>query len=381
MTGKRGSRSHVGPPLVLPDGHRVWILTDGSDFFSALEEGIRRASAYILIETYIISGDETGWRVARALVDASRRGVEVCLLYDGMGSFGLDPYFQQYLINNQVKVAVYHPISFRGRRWPWSRRNHRKSLVCDGRVGIVGGMNIAAEYDSTERGGAQWRDTSMQIEGPAVTSLDESFRLIWKRSKGERIEHRPPGKPGQTAGAHVRFMYNYLRAERAEIRRAYLTALDQSQRSVRICAAYFVPDRRLRRALRRAAKRGVQVEVIVAANTDVFIAALAARSYYSRLLASGVRLFEWHERVLHAKTAVVDGRWSTIGSSNLDYFSAFRNLEVNAVVVDDAFGRAMEAQFRLDRMKSQAITVEMWKTRPWTQRLFDWFFHQLARGY
>jgi cardiolipin synthase len=377
---RRRRRPRGQPPLTA--GHRVEVLTDGGDFFGALEPAIAAARTYAFLETYILASDETGWRVARTLAETAKRGVEVCVLYDGFGSLELDPYFAQYLENAGVKTCVYRPLTALGKASPWSRRNHRKSVVIDGGIGIVGGMNIAAEYDAPERGGAHWRDTSVWVEGPAVGDLEASFRRIWEESQGSSIRSSPRRSPPLEGGeVRARFTHNFLRKERAEIRAVYLEAVRGAQRSIRICNAYFVPHRKFRAALRAAAKRGVQVEIITAGNTDVALARLASRSYYPKLLKAGIRIFEWHERVLHAKTAVVDGGWSTIGSANLDYFSSFMNLEVNAVLESKRIGEEMEKQFLADRSRSTEITLQTWKTRPWYQRLFDWLFHQLARGY
>lgn len=365
--------------------HRLRLLNDGA-FFEAFERAVASARRRISVETYILASDETGWRVAADLVEAARRGVEVRLCYDGVGSLELDPNLLRYLHGAGVRTAAYRPLSLSRRTWPWSRRNHRKSLIVDGWLGIVGGMNIAADYDAVERGGAGWRDTSIEVAGPAVLELEESFAEVWRRAGGERFQPSalvpdPGPTPEERDAPEVRFTHNFLRRQRAEIHRSYLRRIRAARTRIRIVNAYFVPDRRLRAEITGAARRGVDVEIITAGNTDVPLARLASRSYYPVLLKAGVKLYEWNERVLHAKTAVIDGAWSTVGSSNLDYFSSFRNLEVNAVVSSSSFGEQMERQFAEDRDRSTAVTMAWWKTRPAAERLFDFCFRQLARGY
>ncbi len=363
----RGFSRKVSP---FQPGHRVELLVDGGPFFDRFVAAIEAAEHYVLIESYIVAADETGWRVANALAERARAGVEVAVMYDGYGSITLDEDYGQF-----------RPLSLSKRIWPWSQRNHRKILVVDGRVGIVGGMNIASEYDSVDRGGEGWRDTAVCVEGPAVKHLEQMFRLLWRHEKAERLTSTPLAPPEYPDGEEVRFLGNYARRDRAFIRRAYLLAITSAKSSVRIMNAYFIPDRVIRAALVRAAKRGVLVEVIVGGSTDVKPALYATRALYSKFLKAGVRIYEWRDKVLHAKTAVIDGEWSTVGSSNLDYLSSFRNLEVNAGIAGRRVGTVMEQQFEADRVRSQRIDLQLWRARPISWRFFEWFFRVVARTY
>ena len=367
------------PPL--SEGHELTLLVDGAAFFDAVESCIAAAEHYLFLETYILGSDETGWRVAGRLVEATQRGVVVSVLYDRFGSSELNPDLLEYLDQHGVLIQPFAAGSFIEKWWPLARHNHRKSVVRDGEVGIVGGMNIAAEYDAIEHGGGGWRDTAVCIRGPAVAALERSFREIWGRSGGPALPPSAPPAEPVPGGDSVRFTHNFLRKERAEIRRAYLDMIRAARRRVRICNAYFIPDRGLVKALVDAARRGVEVELIVAGKSDVPLVHMAARSFYPRLLARGVRVYEWHDCVLHAKTAVIDGELSTVGSSNLDYFSSFKNLEVNAVIASSRFGAQMDAQFEADVARSRAVTRIYLRQRSFLQSVFDRVFRYIIRGY
>jgi cardiolipin synthase len=361
-------------PLPFVAGNRVALLVDGGAFFKAVDEAIASAQRTVFVETYILRADKTGWRVANALADRARAGVECALVYDAYGSLGLDSALIDFLREAGVKTLDYRPISpFRG-IWPWRKRIHRKSVIVDARIGIVGGQNICDDYAAVEDGGKGWRDTSVRVEGPAVVQLEAMFRRLWAESRGQELTTSSHTPEAYAEGHQVRFLGNFARRDRAFIRKAYILAILGAERRIRICNAYFVPDRVLTRALIRAARRGVRVEIIIGAATDVTAVLHMSRGLYSRLLLNGIKVYEWHDRILHAKTAVIDGEWSTIGSSNLDNLSSFRNLEVNATILGERIGGALDDQFEIDRARSTAILPELWARRPWVQRIIEWFF-------
>lgn len=356
-------------------GNRVEVLMDGGPFFGRILEAIESARRYVFLESYIVVADRTGWRVARALAARAKQGVEVAFIIDAYGSLTLDPEYTSFLRGAGVKVLNFRPIFRSTQKLPfWRKRNHRKVLIVDGDVGIVGGMNISDDYAAIEDGGEGWHDCAVRIQGPAVASLEAMFRRIWRESSSEDLIS--VFRPGESypEGDQVRFLANFGRRDRAFVRRAYLLAFLAAEKTIRIMNAYFVPDRVLLRALARAVKRGVKVEVIVAAATDIKSVFFATRSLYSKMLKSGIDLYEWEERVLHAKIAVVDGTWSTIGSSNLDYFSSFRNLEVNAGILGERVGGELDDQFQVDRARSKKIAYSEWKKRPFWMKVVDWFF-------
>ena len=372
-------RTRRGRPFLL--GHQVELLVDGGPFYRSILADIAAARRYVFLETYILRSDETGWRVARALAERAQAGVEVALCYDAFGSDGLSGEFVRFLDEAGVLRLPFRPVSFWKWSWPWSRRNHRKVVLVDGQVATVGGTNIANEYAAEAQGGHGWRDTSVRIEGPAVTQVDRMFRSRWRREGGAPLQSERAAAPAASGGLLVRFFANFARGERAMIRRAYLVAIMGAQKSIRITNAYFFPDRTLRRALVLAARRGVLVELIVAGKSDVKPSVYAARSLYTRFLKAGVKIYEWHERVLHAKTAVVDGEWSTIGSSNLDPFSSFVNLEINAGIFSRRIGEAMVAQFEEDRARCHPVEAEAWGRRSLFERLLELTFRWVTKRY
>lgn len=361
-------------PLPFVPGNRVTCLVDGGPFFSGIEEAIRSAARTVFVETYILRADKTGWRIANALIERSKAGVEVALCFDSYGSLGLDRALIDALNAAGVKTLEFRPISPLRGIWPWRKRIHRKSVIVDARIGIVGGQNICDDYAAIEDGGKGWRDTSVRVEGPAVVQLEAMFRRMWAEAKGAELTTASHAAEPFPEGHQVRFLGNFARRDRAFIRKAYVLAILGAEKSIRICNAYFVPDRVLTRALIRAAKRGVKTEIIIGAATDITAVLHMSRGLYSRLLFNGIKVYEWHDRILHAKTAVIDGEWSTVGSSNLDNLSSFRNLEVNATILGERVGGALDDQFELDRARSHPILPESWAKRPWVQRVIEWFF-------
>ncbi len=360
--------------------HEVSLLRDGAQAYPAMLEAIGAARSTICLETYIFREDTTGLRFADALCERAQAGVEVNLLYDDWGSSISDALLARMHLSG-VRTLAFRPVRFSGRLTPviarLKRRNHRKSLVVDGEVGFTGGLNISDDYAAVSDGGQGWRDTHVRIRGPAVHELERLFLATWREHKGAKLtESRYVRQPEPSDGL-VRIIGNDFREDRKDIRRAYVTAIHRAKRRIHLTHAYFVPPARVIRALQKAARRGVEVSVILAATTDVKLVLYAARGLYGKLLKSGVRVFEWRGRVLHAKTAVVDGKWATIGSANLDALSLRQNLEVNAVFEDERFGAAVEAMFTEDLYQCDQMTLERWKARPWYERLLTWIAYQL----
>ena len=256
------------------------------------------------------------------------------------------------------------------------RRNHRKSLIVDGKVGFTGGLNISDDYAAVEDGGKGWRDTHVRIEGPAAADLERLFLETWRSYKGAALDERRyvrPRLPPAGCGSRQR-----LRADRKDIRKAYVTAMVGAAEHL-LTHAYFLPPAKVVRALTRAARNKVRVAVILAASTDVNPVLWAARGLYGRLLQAGVEVYEWEGRMLHAKTAVVDTTWATVGSANLDSLSLRQNLEVNAVFEDPKFAAAVERMFEEDLTHCRRITAEWMSERPLAEQLLSWFAFQFRR--
>lgn len=362
--------------------HRLALLRDGEQAFPAMLEAIRGARSTICLETYILRSDSTGERFADALIERARAGVEVNLLYDAWGSAVSREYLRR-LRNAGVRTLAYHPVVFDGRvGWMINRlirRNHRKTLVVDQWIGFTGGLNLADDYAPSSDGGKGWRDTHVRLEGPAVAELSRHFLDVWRREGGAALSEARYHVDLSPSDPLVRIVRNGARLDRKRIRDAYLNAIHGARERIRITNSYFIPTSRVFRALKGAARRGVRVELILAGTTDVPSTRWAAQSYYGPLLKAGVRIFEWHGRVLHAKTAVVDGIEGTVGSTNLDTLSLRYNLEINLAFRDEAFAADLERMFEEDLEFCVEIHPDDWRQRPWLHRLVSWFVSLFRR--
>lgn len=369
----------AGSPLLV--GNRVVLLQDGPATFRAMLAAIRGARDHIHMETYIIEDDEVGRSFADALIEMQVAGVQVTLMYDSVGSLGTPATFFKRLVAAGVRVAEFNPINplTAGPGWEVNQRDHRKMLVVDGRVAFVGGINISSVYSSASPrarsanrrpGAPPWRDTHLQLEGPVVAEFQKLFLASWEKQKGEALAPREFFPPPAIAGREVvRAIGSSPDQPFSLMYATLLSALGSAETSVRVTNAYFVPDPQLLDALIDAAGRGVDVKVIVPGSTDSALVFHAGRRSYARLLAGGVKLYERRGALLHAKTALIDGIWSTVGSTNLDWRSFLHNDEVNAVVLGHEFGAQMQAVFAADLAASDAITMESWAQRPLTDRL------------
>jgi cardiolipin synthase len=356
--------------------HRVTLLRDGEHAYPAMLDAIARAKRYVCLETYILRSDKTGERFANVLVERAHAGVEVSVLYDAWGS-SLSVAYVERMREAGVRMTAFHPLHFSGPRREafakMTRRDHKKTLVVDGEVGFTGGLNISDDYAPKELGGRGWRDTHVRLEGPAALELEYFFMRTWRRGKGEPFDEPRYGSHGRRPDPQVHIVSNDLRHGRTAIRDMYRSAITGAKERIFITNAYFLPTIRLLMNLVRAARSGVDVRIIVAGTTDITAVLLASRALYRRLLNAGARIFEWKGRVLHAKTAVIDRRWCTVGSSNLDYQSLRHNLEVNAIIEDERFASALEDMFEDDLAHCEEIQKDAWEAarRPW-DRAASW---------
>lgn len=366
-------------------GNAVRLLDDA---LPTMLEAIESAKRQIALEMYWFASDKTGVEFASALAKKAEAGVEVNVLYDAVGSVGTDAAMWAEMRARGVRVVEFHPVApWRTRfKWSWltwNRRDHRKILVVDGRVGFTGGVNLCDEAASVAAGGHGWRDAMVEITGPIGHQLGHLFAATWRRSGGGPLRDPPvpapipDGAPNVVRG--VRLLRSGWMGRRRAIRRQYLHRIYASRGFVHLTNPYFVPDRAVVRALVRAARRGVDVRILLPAESDVPITRYAARAVYGRLLRAGVHVHEYAGRVLHAKTAVIDGRWSTVGSYNLDYRSWKLNLEVNAVIVDDAFGTKMEDAFQRDLKQAPEVDAGAFRMRSLSDRLFERIAYALRR--
>lgn len=360
--------------------NRVALLKDGYQTFPAMMQAAREAKSTLCIETYILRDDAVGNALAEVLIQRAYAGVEVNLMYDGWGADVSDAYVLRLKLAG-VRLLHFQPVKLLGPigrlLGRLRRRNHRKAMIVDGRVAFTGGLNLSSDYAATEDGGHGWRDTHVRVEGPAAVQLEQMFLDTWRRHRGPKLDEARYRRGEQPHDPHVRFIGNEFARDRKDIRVAYMQAFNAAKRRIFVTNSYFMPPSRVLRALTKAARRGVDVTLILAGATDVPLVMLATRGLYPKLLRAGVRVFEWKGRVLHAKTAVVDGRWSTIGSTNLDMLSLRQNLEVNAVIIDDQFGGAMEQLFSADLFQCQEITRELMRERSVLDVFLSWLAYQV----
>jgi cardiolipin synthase A/B len=357
-------------------GNACQLLRDGVEAYPAMLEAIRRARRYVRLETYMFITDAVGELFGQALAEAAERGVHVKVLYDAVGSWTSRRGFFESLRQRGVDIRPFKPFSLsRGLRH-LLQRDHRKILVVDGEVAFVGGVNISAHWAPVGQGqGAGWRDDVLRIEGPAVRELERRFLASWRMTLQDRLDRlrhpvhrlRRMRRPGPPRGE----VCLSVLSSRRSIHRAYLHAIARARRSVLIAAAYFVPDRRMVAVLREAAQRGVEVHLLLNARSDHPFLEHCTRAFYEKLLSAGVRIFEWQRGVLHAKTAVVDGVWGTIGSFNLERLSLAFNHEVNAVFADPRLGRAVEESFRGDCGSCREVSLAEFRRRPLWQKVLE----------
>jgi cardiolipin synthase len=357
------------PQRGLTEGNTVGILEDGAQTYQAMFDAIRSAKESVALVTYIFSSDLTGRRFAEALCDKAKEGVKVLVTYDAVGSFASSRDIFDAMRQAGVYLLEFNPIRFM-RLSRFTRRNHRKILIVDGWWAIAGGSNISNDYSPLEWGGGNYRDTNIEIKGPAARELLKLFLNTW-RDEGAPDLGQTVLVPWeeQTGPCTVKVLGTKLFTDRHRIRQAYLTAIRNAARSIYITNAYFVPVRSIQRALIQARARGLDVRLLLSGRSDVPLVCWAGRAFYQRLLDAGIRIFEYQDRVMHAKTATIDGSWTTIGSYNLDRMSYFRNLEVNVIVFAESVARKMEEMFIKDLAKAVEIMPVEWRKRPFSWRL------------
>jgi cardiolipin synthase len=373
-------------PLVA--GNRVKLLIDGPRTYEAVLAAIEAARDHIHIETYIFADDEVGQRFSQALIRKGEQGVKVRIIYDAVGSLESSGTFFEQLAARGIETVAFQPLT-PSKLWKVNNRDHRKLIVIDGAVAFTGGINISSTYESAstsrpgpEAGVAQgWRDTHVEIRGPVVKQLQALFLETWTRL-GRQVDPAAPGlyPPLVETGDDLVQVVPSEGGDDSEFRiyEAYLTAIRKARDRIWISMAYFAPNRELREALVAAPGRGVDVRIIVPGFTDSGAIYHASRATYGELLEAGVQIYEHKEALLHAKTAVIDGVWSTVGSCNIDPRSFVHNNELNAVIVDGEFGRSMQRMFKNDLENSERIDPETWKDRPASERAKEFFSSLVA---
>ena len=377
----RALAHYAEEPRALVAGNSVRFLRNGAEAFPAWIAAIDAAKSRVSLEMYIFSDDAIGRRFAEALSRAAQRGVDVRVLYDFVGCRETPAVFFQRMRGFGVHVVGYHKYRlWRPRIWSLMRRNHRKTLVCDGRFGFTGGINITNEWVSLAEGGGGWLDAAVAIEGPAVAAIEATFLRTWNRRAPKRMRLDPDRLPSPAiAGAvPLAVISNGERRDRFAIRRAALHAIRESRQRVLMANPYFVPDRGVLRALQAASRRGVDVRLLVPLASDSRVLDFATRAILPQLLAAAARVFR-SPVVTHTKALMVDDAFVSIGSYNFDHRSLAYNLELVVNVIDPATAAEVGTMLVSDMAASEELTGPAFAKRGWLVRIIERLAYSLRR--
>lgn len=355
---------HSELPEVLVENNQIRVFSYGADLYEAMLEAISSAQERIFIESFIWKGDEVGEEFKRRLIEKARQGVDVYVIFDEFGNFVVPEAFKQF--PPEVHTLRFRPIN---RIWQAldPRRyalDHRKILVVDDRIGFVGGYNIGELYAE------HWRDTHIRIAGPAAVDLANSFCNFWNAHapRAEKVNFQFKLRFDPTISLRDN---NALRLT-FPIRDMYIGAIDRAQKHILLTNAYFIPDHVLLESLLDAAKRGVEVHLLIPWTSNHILADWAARGYFRICLEAGVHIWGYRNAMVHAKTCTIDDEWSTIGTANLDRLSAVGNYELNVEIYSQNLARQMRALFEKDQSNAIEVTAERWMRRPWYVKVSEW---------
>jgi len=362
------------------DDDEVCLLRDGREAYPAMLAAIAAAKTEVLLEMYWVSPDAVGLRFLDALSERARAGVRVRVIYDAVGSLSITPGFWASLVRAGGEVVPFHaifPIRNTLTLDVLERRDHRKMLVVDSHIGFIGGINLSRQWLPKEEGGDGWRDDMIGVRGEVAHELRALFFDTWRRAT---LSPSPTDlRPVRRRRSRRVFLLANPWRKRRDVRREYLRRIYFAKSRIDIANPYFVPNRSVRGALGHAAERGVRVRVLVPERGDVRIVQFAVEAFFEQLLKRTIEIYVMPDRVLHAKTAIIDDSFATIGSYNLDERSWRKNMEVNLAVEDEAFARHVRAWFDEDCRSARRIDLDEWRGRPATRRALEWIAYGLRR--
>ncbi|WP_323791476.1 phospholipase D-like domain-containing protein [Nocardioides sp.] len=377
---KRGKKPVAFPttaPTTVEVGEgTITTYTYGRDLYDDMIAAIEGAKRQVLFETYIWKGDRTGERFKRALAEAAERGVEVYCIYDGFANLVVSPVFKRFPATMKVLKFPLYAAGWRFFDLRGYGRDHRKILVVDDTVGFVGGYNIGDAYET------EWRDTHVRITGPGVWDLKRAFADFWNLHRRRRLRHSERPLLLETAStweSKIRVQRNVPRLWMFPIRAMYLEAINRSSRNVWMTQAYFLPDQDFVDALKDAARRGVDVRLLLPLKSNHIVADWVSRGYFSQLLDAGVKILRFKGAMVHAKTATVDGTWSTVGTANIDRLSLQGNYEINLEVIDPGLAATLEKIFLTDETNCAPLTRYEWEARDLHRKFTESFLRPLGR--
>lgn len=373
----QGSVIHLSAALtgMLPTaGNSVDLLTENEYAFHKIEQAIEEAKLSIWAEYYIISNDETGHHFLELLVKKAKQGIDVLLLYDAIGSLRIDAKRLSDIKSAGGKVETFLPVNPLKRRWSVHLRNHRKIIIIDGQVGFTGGMNMGNEYSGRKwkkKPETYFRDTHLELRGPAVSDLMQIFTEDWTFATGDTLDCKRAEDTNEQGASIVTVVPSGPDQKYNASRLVYFAGITSAQHHCYISTPYFIPDEATTQALISAAARGVDIRILLPEQSDIAIVGPAARSYYPILIGAGVRIFEYRPSMLHAKSLAVDGIWGIVGSANADIRSFRLNFELGVIITDKIFTQNLEERFFQDFEKSREIKAEDLDKRGLTKRLRD----------
>jgi cardiolipin synthase len=359
-------------------GNRVRVLLNGEEIFPAQLDAVRAARRTITYAQYNVEDGLVTWAFADAVAERCRAGIAARILLDGFGTRATPPEFAQRMTAAGCKVVVFRPLGphtlYRA-----NKRNHRRILVVDGRIGFTGGSGLGRTWMGDGRTPGHWRETDVRVEGPAVQHLQGAFAENWLEATGEVIggdDYFPAPLP-DGGPVHAQVVRSSPAGGGFAVYTTFLLALSAARRSIDITNPYFLPDDAILDALLDAARRGVRVRVLVPSAIDAKIVRLAGRRHFGRLLRAGVQVYEYRPGLLHAKTMVVDSVWATVGSTNFDNRSFALNDELNVVLYDRTLARRLDQVFAQDLRFSSRVEYRAWRERSFLTRLVELFARPL----
>lgn len=363
-------------------GHSVELLQSGESYFAACEKLIKEARHYIHFQTYIVDDDDTGRRFVDALVNAAKRGVKVYFLLDAYGGTTFSKELEKIIDDAGILFRRFSPALITN-GLQLSLRLHHKVLLVDGSSGIIGGMNVADRYRGTADSKA-WLDFAILIRGPECSHVLFILKRLWNKafiSRKERSQEPVPHYLGYKEDIKIKVLQNNWSRNKIEILKSYRSALRHAQNRMIIFASYFLPGRNERRLLRNASRRGVDIKIVFSAESDAPVFTRATNFLYDFILRNNITIYEYMPSNLHAKVATVDGKWSTIGSYNMNHLSDYGSVEMNVDILDDQFAMDFEKKLcEIIAKDCRQVTFEDYiKRKTWLFQITDWLSYQMIR--